>query len=153
MIFILTGSILLNLNTLSGSKITIVVQSGGKDLESAYTFGSIFAEKDTRLGSKNGENDTLPSGTYLVPKILKPPPGIWKRTKQRRAVQNSNECYSRIRMTRLDAMISSGRTSKIFLLQKFGEDSALGWRQGTARRLQPPVGGNVRSCRRKFLAK
>ena len=71
MIFILTGSILLNLNTLSGSKITIVVQFEGKDLEIVYPFGSIFAEKDTRLGSKNCENDTLPSGTYPVSKLLK----------------------------------------------------------------------------------
>ena len=77
MIFTLSGSIFLNLNTLSGSKITIVVLSEGKDLEIVYPFGSIFAEKDTRLGSKNGENDTLPSGTYPVPKILKcPPPGL-----------------------------------------------------------------------------
>ena len=77
MIFTLSGSIFLSLNTLSGSKITIVVLSEGKDLEIVYPFGSIVAEKDTRLGSKNGENDTLPSGTYPVPKILKcPPPGI-----------------------------------------------------------------------------
>ena len=54
MIFTLSGSIFLNLNTLSGSKITIVVLSESKDLEIAYPFGSIFAEKDTRLGSKNG---------------------------------------------------------------------------------------------------
>ena len=73
MIFILTGSILLNLNTLSGSKITIVVLSEGKDFKIVYPFESIFAEKDTRLGSKNGENNTLPSGTYPVPKILKYP--------------------------------------------------------------------------------
>ena len=73
MIFTLCGGIILNLNTLSGSKITIVVLSEGKDLEIVCPFGSIFAEKDTR--SKNGENDTLPSGTYPVPKILKCPPG------------------------------------------------------------------------------
>ena len=58
MIFTLSESIFLNLNTLSGSKITIVVLSGGKDLESVYPFGSIFAEKDTLLGSKNGEHDS-----------------------------------------------------------------------------------------------
>ena len=75
MIFTLSGSIFLNLNTLSGSKITIVVLSGGKDLESVYPFGSIFAEKDTRHGSNNGENDTLSSGTYPAPKILKCPRG------------------------------------------------------------------------------
>ena len=74
MIFTLSGSIFLNLNTLSGSKITIVVLSEGKDLEIVYPFGNIFAEEDTRLGTKNGENDTLPSGTYPVPKILKCPP-------------------------------------------------------------------------------
>ena len=73
MIFTLSGSIFLNLNTLSRSKMTIVVLEG-KDLEIVYPFGSIFAEKDTRLGGKNGENDTLPSGTYLVLKILKCPP-------------------------------------------------------------------------------
>ena len=66
--FTLSGGIFLNLNTLSGSKITNVVLSEGKELEIVYPFGSIFAEKDTRLGSKNGENDTLPSGTYPVPK-------------------------------------------------------------------------------------
>ena len=77
MIFTLSGSIFLNLDTLSGSKITIVVLYEGKDLEIVYPFGSIIAEKDTRLGSKNGENDTLPSGTYPVPKISKcPPPGV-----------------------------------------------------------------------------
>ena len=76
MIFTLSGSIFRNLNTLSGSKITIAVLSEGKDLEIVYPFGGIFAEKDTWLGSKNVENDTLPSGTYLVPKKLKcPPPG------------------------------------------------------------------------------
>ena len=61
----------LNLNTLYGSKITIAVLSEGKDLQIVYPFRSIFAENDTLLGSKNGENDTLPSGTYPVPKILK----------------------------------------------------------------------------------
>ena len=55
-------------------QITIVVLSESKDLEIVNPFGSIFAEKDTRLGSKNGENDTLPSGTYPVPEILKCPP-------------------------------------------------------------------------------
>ena len=59
---------------LRNRKCFIVVLSEGEDLEIAYLFGSIFAEKDTRLGSKNGENDTLPSGTDPVPKILKCPP-------------------------------------------------------------------------------
>ena len=71
----LSGSIFLNLNTLYGCKITIVVLSEGEDLQIVYPFGSIFVEKDTRLGSKNGENDTLSNGTYPVPKILKCPPG------------------------------------------------------------------------------
>ena len=41
-----------NLNTLSGSKITIVVLSESKDLEIVYPFGSIFAEKVPGLGAR-----------------------------------------------------------------------------------------------------
>ena len=69
-------------DTLSGSKGSrkyTVVLSGSKNLKRVYPFGSIFAENDTRLGSKNGENYTLSSGTYPVPKTSKcppPPPGI-----------------------------------------------------------------------------
>ena len=44
--------------------------------EKSIPFWSIFAENDTRLGSKNGENYTLSSGTYPVPKTSKCPPGI-----------------------------------------------------------------------------
>ena len=33
----------------------------------------MFAKNDTRLGSKNGENYTLSSGTYPVPKTSKCP--------------------------------------------------------------------------------
>ena len=42
-----------------------------------YPFGSMFAENDARPGSKNGENYTLSSGTYPLPKTSKcpPPPG------------------------------------------------------------------------------
>ena len=76
MIFSLSGSIFLGLNTPCGSKIIILVLSEGKDLEILYPFGGIFAEEDTRLGSRNGENDTLPSGTYAVPKTLKCPPPL-----------------------------------------------------------------------------
>ena len=93
MIFTLSGSIFLNLNTpvweqnrkknhtLSGSKGSrkyTVVLSGSKNLKRVYPFGSIFSEDDTRLGSKNGKNYTLSSGTYPVPKTSKcpPPPGF-----------------------------------------------------------------------------
>ena len=67
-------------HTLSGSKGSrkyTVVLSASKNLKRVYPFGSIFAENDTRLGSKNGENYTLSSGTYPVPKTSKcpPPPG------------------------------------------------------------------------------
>ena len=64
-------------HTLSGSKGSrkyTVVLSGSKHLKRVYPFGSIFAENDTRLGSKNGENYTLSSGTYPVPKTSKCPP-------------------------------------------------------------------------------
>ena len=64
-------------HTLSGSKGSrkyTVVLSGSKNLKRVYPFGSIFAENDTRLGSKNGENYTLSSGTYPVPKTSKCPP-------------------------------------------------------------------------------
>ena len=60
-----------------GSRKYDVVLSGSKNLKRVYPFGSISAENDTRLGSKNGENYTLSSGTYPVPKTSKcPPPGI-----------------------------------------------------------------------------
>ena len=60
-----------------GSRKYTVVLSGSKNLKRVYPFGSIFAENDTRLGSKNGENYTLSSGTYPVPKtsMCPPPPG------------------------------------------------------------------------------
>ena len=57
-----------------GSRKYTVVLSGSKNLKRVYSFGSIFAEDDTRLGSKNGENYTLSSGTYPVPKTSKCPP-------------------------------------------------------------------------------
>ena len=88
MIFTLSGSIFLNLNTpvweqmaknhtlsrSKGSRKYTVVLSGSKNLKRVYSFGSILAENDTRLGSKNGENYTLSSGTYPVPKTSKCPP-------------------------------------------------------------------------------
>ena len=67
-------------HTLSGSKGSrkyTVVLSGSENLKRVYPFGSIFAENDTRLGSKNGENYTLSSGTYPVPKTSKCPPPRW----------------------------------------------------------------------------
>ena len=75
-------------HTLSGSKGSrkyTVVLSGSKNLKRAYPFGSIFAENDTRLGSKNGEHYTLSSGTYSVPKTSKcppPPRGFQPSTRQ-----------------------------------------------------------------------
>ena len=93
MLFTLSGSIFLNLNTPvweqngkkplpvweQRSKITIVVLSGSKNLKSVYPFRSIIAEKDTQLGSKNGENDTLSSGTYPVPSTSKCPTRVRHR--------------------------------------------------------------------------
>ena len=90
-IFTLSGSIFLNLNTpvweQNGKKPHPVWEQRIKKIrcspvweqkfEKSIPFWEHFAENDTRLGSKNGENYTLSSGTYPVPKTSKsPPPGL-----------------------------------------------------------------------------
>ena len=88
MIFTLSGSIFLNLNTpvweQNCKKPHPVWEQRIKKMhcspvweqkfEKSIPFWEHFAENDTRLGSKNGENYTLSSGTYPVPKTSKCPP-------------------------------------------------------------------------------